>query len=114
MIEYCYNHFLSNQMHTQNKIECYSKHGGTATKAWHWNRIVLQHSVPLLLVQDNHNNDADGDHDDVGDDDAGDYGLFNSKHIQYNSSYDRILYKHICPSPSPPPPSPFFLSAYTS
>ena len=47
----------------------------------------------------------DGDHDDDGDDDAGDYGLFNSKHIQYNSSYDHILHKQICPSPPPPSPS---------
>ena len=48
-------------------------------------------------MQDNHNQDADGDHDDVGD-----YGPFNSKHIQYNSSYDRILRKQIYPSATPP------------
>ena len=69
-------------MHTQNKIECYSKHGGTATNVWHWNRIVLQLTNSTLLVQDNHNQDADGHHDD----DGGDYGPFNSKYIQYNSS----------------------------
>ena len=91
--EYAFT-LLSDQMHTQNKIECYSKHGGTATNAWHWNRISL------LLVQDNHNQDADSDHDD----DGGDYGPFNSKYIQYNSSYDRILRKQICPSQHPPPP----------
>ena len=62
-----------------------------------------QYSVSLLLVQDNHNQYADGDHDDDGDDDVGDYGPFNSKHIQYNSSYDRILRKKICPSPLPAP-----------
>ena len=60
-----------------------------------------QHSVSLLLVQDNHNQDADGDHDDDGD--SGDYGRFNSKYVQYNSSYDRILTKKICPSQHPPP-----------
>ena len=43
----------------------------------------------------------DGDHDD-GDDDAGDYGLFNSKDIQYNSSYDHILHKQIYLSPPTP------------
>ena len=59
--------------------------------------------VSLLLVQDNHNQDADGDHDD---DDVGDYGPFNSKHIQYNSSYDRILRKQICLSPPPTPLPP--------
>ena len=65
-----------------------------------------QHSVSLLLVQDNHNQDADGDHDYDGD--SGDYGPFNSKYVQYNSSYDRILRKQICPSqhPAPPPSLP--------
>ena len=65
--------------------------------------------VSLLLVQDNHNQDADGNHDDDGDDDVDDYGPFNSKHIQYNSSYDRILRKQIClspPTPGPPTTSP--------
>ena len=42
-------------------------------------------------MQDNHNKDADSDNDGDGDDDVGEYGLFNSNHIQYNSSYDRIL-----------------------
>ena len=65
-----------------------------------------QHSVSLLLMQDNHNQDTDGDHDDDGDDDGGDYGPFSSKCIQYNSSYDRILRKQICPSQHPPPPGP--------
>ena len=69
----------------------------TSKLSWSWS------SVSLLLVQDNHNQDADGDHDDDGDDDVGDYGPFNSKHIQYNSSYDRILRKQICPSTPPPP-----------
>ena len=57
-------------------------------------------------MQDSHNQDADGDHDDGGD--SGDYGPFNSKYVQYNSSYDRILRKQICSSqhPAPPPPSP--------
>ena len=60
-------------------------------------------------MQDNHNQDADGDHDDDGD--SGDYGPFNSKHVQYNSSYDRFLRKQICPSQHPAaPPHPAPLS----
>ena len=65
-----------------------------------------QHSVSRLLVQDNHNQDADGDHDD---DDVGDYGPFNSKHIQYNSSYDRFYVNRSAHAPAPPPPLPHHL-----
>ena len=53
-------------------------------------------------MQDNQNQDADGDHDDDGDDDVGDYSPFKSKHIQYNSSYDRILHNPSITFPTRP------------
>ena len=80
-------------------------HLGSFTSELGFGLHILPTSLkPLLLVQDNHNQDADGDHDDDGD--SGDYGPFNSKYVQYNSSYDRILCKQICPSQHPAPPPP--------